>query len=555
MAKAYSLTPSYILGFVLTLLLCTTARADNYVVVVGSYANDSNAQQAQTKVANYLRQSGIVAQTQIIESAGRLRVAVLALEQPSQSLLRRLRQGPYKDAWRLKTKRPTTPVNAVAAQPLAVPQAPTMARKQAPSRATATPVQARVKARSLRKPKPIAQPMEFDARIKGFALAADLPGNDWQRQSFANPTTDFSGDLRLMLNKTVGSLQFQLHHSSLLQAGDTVQWGQGAVAQVDQMTATDAHRLLDMTWQTDSGRRHQWGHRIDRMSVQWQQADWSVTLGRQAVSWGSGIVFQPLDPFNPFAPTAVDRDYKNGDDLVLIERLLPNGHDLQVLHVMRRDERQQLRSRVSSTAAKWHGYLFDSEFELIAASHYDQDFVGLSIRQPVGPAVVRTDLAWREGLQSGDRWRLLGIVNADVAFPIRDRMAYVFAEYFYNDFGMQSMPGPLGTIPQQLETALLRGEVFNLMREYLAVGASYQWHPLLTQSLSVISNLSDGSALLQGQLSIDSAQNQQLQFGFIGGYADPGDEFAPLPAALSPQGELLTQGGSDRYYLRWAWYF
>ena len=555
MAKAYSLTPCYILGLVLTLLLCTTARADNYVVVVGSYANDSNAQHAQTKVANYLRQSGIAAQTQIIESAGRLRVAVLALEQPSQRLLRRLRQGPYKDAWRLKTKRPTTPVNAVAAQPLAVPQAPTMARKQEPSRATATPVQARVKARSLRKPKPIAQPMEFDARVKGFALAADLPGNDWQRQSFANPTTDFSGDLRLMLNKTVGSLQFQLHHSSLLQAGDTVQWGQGAVAQVDQMTATDAHRLLDMTWQTDSGRRHQWGHRIDRMSVQWQQADWSVTLGRQAVSWGSGIVFQPLDPFNPFAPTAVDRDYKNGDDLVLIERLLPNGHDLQVLHVMRRDERQQLRSRVSSTAAKWHGYLFDSEFELIAASHYDQDFLGLSIRQPVGPAVVRTDLAWREGLQSGDRWRLLGIVNADVAFPIRDRMAYVFAEYFYNDFGMQSMPGPLDTIPQQLETALLRGEVFNLMREYLAVGASYQWHPLLTQSLSVISNLSDGSALLQGQLSIDSAQNQQLQFGFIGGYADPGDEFAPLPAALSPQGELLTQGGSDRYYLRWAWYF
>ena len=555
MAKAYSLTPRYILGFVLTLLLCTTARADNYVVVVGSYANDSNAQQAQTKVANYLRQSGIAAQTQIIESAGRLRVAVLALEQPSQSLLRRLRQGPYKDAWRLKTKRPTTSVNAVAAQPVEMPQAPTMARKQEPSRATATPVQARVKARSLRKPKPIAQPMEFDARVKGFALAADLPGNDWQRQSFANPTTDFSGDLRLMLNKTVGSLQFQLHHSSLLQAGDTVQWGQGAVAQVDQMTATDAHRLLDMTWQTDSGRRHQWGHRIDRMSVQWQQADWSVTLGRQAVSWGSGIVFQPLDPFNPFAPTAVDRDYKNGDDLVLIERLLPNGHDLQVLHVMRRDERQQLRSRVSSTAAKWHGYLFDSEFELIAASHYDQDFVGLSIRQPVGPAVVRTDLAWREGLQSGDRWRLLGIVNADVAFPIRDRMAYVFAEYFYNDFGMQSMPGPLDTIPQQLETALLRGEVFNLMREYLAVGASYQWHPLLTQSLSVISNLSDGSALLQGQLSIDSAQNQQLQFGFIGGYADPGDEFAPLPAALSPQGELLTQGGSDRYYLRWAWYF
>ena len=60
---------------------------------------------------------------------------------------------------------------------------------------------------------------------------------------------------------------------------------------------------------------------------------WAVTVGRQAVSWGSGIVFQPLDPFNPFAPTAVDRDYKAGDDLVLIERLFDNGHDAQLLRV------------------------------------------------------------------------------------------------------------------------------------------------------------------------------------------------------------------------------
>ena len=137
---------------------------------------------------------------------------------------------------------------------------------------------------------------------------------------------------------------------------------------------------------------------------------------------------------------------------------------------------------------------------------------------------------------SGDRWRLLGIVNADVAFPIRDRMAYVFAEYFHNDFGMQHLPTAGEALPRQLQTALLRGEVFNLMRDYLALGTSYQWHPLVTQSLSVINNLSDGSALLQGQVSVDAAQNQQLQFGYIGGYADAGDEFAPLPAAISPPG-------------------
>ena len=559
MVKTLAALANTLVTALLAVVAVQSVAADEYAIIVGSYADQTNAERARVVVETHLRQRGISAQVRLLPANGRTRVAVAAVTQNRQRLLQQLRQDKYPDAWSLALKAQAPPVRNAAPlrqgterAPPAPPRNPPTQTARAETTTSATPSRL---ARRQQRPKPIAQPMQLDARLKGFASAADIPGSDWQLSEVANPTTDASGDLRVMLNKTVGPLQFQLHHSTALQAGDAVQWGQIASAQIDQVTVNDNGRLLDMTWQTDSGARHQWSHRIDRLSAQWRQGDWSITIGRQAVSWGSGIVFQPLDPFNPFAPTAVDRDYKNGDDLVLGEALLPNGHDLQVLHVIRRDPQQHIRKGVSSTAAKWHGYLLNSEFELIVAKHYDQDFVGLSVRQPVGPAVIRSDLAWRQGAQSGDRWRLLGIVNADVAFPIRDRMAYVFAEYFHNDFGMQRMPTAGDRLPPQLQTALLRGEVFNLMRDYLAVGASYQWHPLLTQSLSVISNLNDGSALLQGQIAVDAAQNQQLQFGYIGGYADPGDEFAPLPVTISPEGEILTQGGSDRYYLRWAWYF
>ena len=559
MVKTLAALANTLVTALLAVVAVQSVAADEYAIIVGSYADQTNAERARVVVETHLRQRGISAQVRLLPANGRTRVAVAAVTQNRQRLLQQLRQDKYPDAWSLALKAQAPPVRNAAPlrqgterAPPAPPRNPPTQTARAETTTSATPSRL---ARRQQRPKPIAQPMQLDARLKGFASAADIPGSDWQLSEVANPTTDASGDLRVMLNKTVGPLQFQLHHSTALQAGDAVQWGQIASAQIDQVTVNDNGRLLDMTWQTDSGARHQWSHRIDRLSAQWRQGDWSITIGRQAVSWGSGIVFQPLDPFNPFAPTAVDRDYKNGDDLVLGESLLPNGHDLQVLHVIRRDPQQHIRKGVSSTAAKWHGYLLNSEFELIVAKHYDQDFVGLSVRQPVGPAVIRSDLAWRQGAQSGDRWRLLGIVNADVAFPIRDRMAYVFAEYFHNDFGMQRMPTAGDRLPPQLQTALLRGEVFNFMRDYLAVGASYQWHPLLTQSLSVISNLNDGSALLQGQIAVDAAQNQQLQFGYIGGYADPGDEFAPLPVTISPEGEILTQGGSDRYYLRWAWYF
>ena len=132
---------------------------------------------------------------------------------------------------------------------------------------------------------------------------------------------------------------------------------------------------------------------------------------------------------------------------------------------------------------------------------------------------------------------MLGSVSADVAFPIRDRMAYVFAEYFHNDFGMQRMPTAGDRLPPQLQTALLRGEVFNFMRDYLAVGASYQWHPLLTQSLSVISNLNDGSALLQG-----------VQDEFVYAVLKARFDFDGAKAELPEQRWLLVLQLKDNFY-------
>ena len=122
----------------------------------------------------------------------------------------------------------------------------------------------------------------------------------------------------------------------------------------EQIVVSDDLRLINLTADVNHGSRHRSLHRFDRLNARWRSDRWAVTVGRQAVSWGSGIVFQPLDPFNPFAPTAVDRDYKAGDDLVLVERLFDNGHDAQLLHVFRRNAQDSV-SEVASTAAKWHG--------------------------------------------------------------------------------------------------------------------------------------------------------------------------------------------------------
>ena len=59
-------------------------------------------------------------------------------------------------------------------------------------------------------------------------------------------------------------------------------------------------------------------HRLDRLSVTFQPYWGTLQIGRQALTWGNGFLFNPMDLFNPFSPTQIDREYKPGDDMVSI---------------------------------------------------------------------------------------------------------------------------------------------------------------------------------------------------------------------------------------------
>ena len=386
-------------------------------------------------------------------------------------------------------------------------------------------------------------------RLKWFSSLSVLPEDDAQRQLQGTPAKDHSLDLRLMFNHQAGPVRLLLEHSTVALQGDATALPVGPDAALDRVVTEDERRRWDLTWEIEDGDRHRSLHRLDRVALQWQPGDWSVTVGRQAVSWGSGIVFQPMDLFSPFARTAIDRDYKAGDDVLLVDRLLPNGHDLQLLHVQRRDADGDATRAVTSTAFKWHGFAGSREFELVGAEHYDEPVIAASLRTPAGQALLRVDaVASRD--RDGD-YRYSGVVNADVSFLIDQRNAYVFAEYFRNGWGVRRLPASITTLPPELLERLERGELFNVMRDYLAVGGTYEWHPLVSQSLTVLSNLHDSSSLLQTSFSWVPDDHQSVQVGIIAPLGRAGDEFGGVPVL----GDALTTGGGRRVFLRWVIYW
>ncbi|MCY3623927.1 MAG: hypothetical protein OXH68_19730 [Gammaproteobacteria bacterium] len=386
---------------------------------------------------------------------------------------------------------------------------------------------------------------EFDARIKWHTTAQRLPAGDAQRDATGeSKPLDHGADLRLLLRRDFGSFTVEVDHATTYLVGDSIESAADSGPTFDQTPTGDDRRLLDLTWEVDRGDRHRLLHRFDRFALKYRSSRWAVTVGRDAVSWGSGVVFHPMDLFNPFAPTTVDQDYKAGDDLVRIERLFDDGSDLEMLAVARHGE---VEGGTASVAFKYRTLLGSTELDLLAARHYGGDVVGLGLRTPIGGALVRSDLV---AVDDGAGWTYSGVVNVDYSFPVAQSSVHVFAEYFRNGFGVPGLPEDLDRLPDALTDRLGRSEMFTMMRDYAAVGAQFRWHALVNQSISVIANLHDASKVLQTTVGYDASDAVRLQVGVIKPMGGHGDEFGRLGV-----GDGLTVGGGARAYLRLVYFF
>ena len=386
---------------------------------------------------------------------------------------------------------------------------------------------------------------DFDVRIKWFASARSLPADDVLRQATGDATSmGHNADLRSMWRKEWGRVKLLLAHSTTWLHEDARAASPGLT--FDQTPTDDGRRLLDLSWPLGDRFHGERLHRLDRLALQYRNQRWGVTVGRQAVSWGGGLVFHPMDLFNPFAPTTVDQDYKAGDDLLLIERLFDDGSDLQLLAVGRRNADGQADFDASSIAAKYRAVVRGIEFELLASQHYRRQVYGVGLRVPAGGALVRSDLTW----SADDGGTFSGLVNADYSIGVRGAIVRVFGEYFYNGFGVDQLPRDFSRLPQPLIERIGRGELFNLMRHYLALGTSFRWHFLLDQSLALIANLRDGSFALQAALVYDASEASRLQVGVTMPFGKRGDEFGGVTV-----GEGLTVGGGGQGFLRFVYFF
>lgn len=85
--------------------------------------------------------------------------------------------------------------------------------------------------------------------------------------------------------------------------------------------APQAPQLVDLGWEAfdQDGSTFSLIGRTDRLLVKASAPGVDVTVGRQPVSFGSGLFFTPLDLVNPFTPATIDSEYKPGVDAIRVD--------------------------------------------------------------------------------------------------------------------------------------------------------------------------------------------------------------------------------------------
>jgi hypothetical protein len=285
---------------------------------------------------------------------------------------------------------------------------------------------------------------------------------------------------------------------------------------------------------------------IDRLSVAYTAPDFVVRVGRQALTWGSGLVFRPMDLFDPFAPNATDTEYKPGTDMLYTQYLFADGSDLQAIAVPRPEqEGHGLTANASSFALHLQTTLFAHETTWLVARDYGDWVLAAGVNGPLAGATWNIELV-PTFLRSGGT-RVSMIANISDATTLADRNATLFAEYFHNGFGVVGDDTNLGTLPPDLIDRLVRGQLFNFRRDYLASGVTLEWSPLTTVSPTIIADLNDGSFYLLGSVTYSVSDNLNLIAGAQAPVGPKGSEFGGirlLPAstlALAPASLLYIQ--------------
>jgi len=372
--------------------------------------------------------------------------------------------------------------------------------------------------------------LEMRGLLRGSGLMLNNPDSQvyYNKRSVAG----LAGSGRLMLNGGSGKhVTFELHAEQNYVPLDLQTGGSNLAVLRD----TERSDMLD--WSFDNKRAHLL---IDRLNVQYASPKLNVKIGRQPVNLAATFYFTPNDFFAPFAAQTFYRDYKPGVDAVRADIQLAELSQLSLITVLgyRTDPASDngWSNRVDTAR---NSYLVRAS---AVFGNFELALLGGTVKKDV---IIGGDLQgelfeWLgirgEGhVRAPDQAGLRRTIELSVGLEHRWKNTLTLrAEQFYHGGGGSNTAAyTLPAVSQGLYMA----------RHYTALGASYEFTPLLSGDITAIYNEVDHSALFAAYALYSLSNESELA---ISGALSRGSQ----PVATRIHSEFGLYGSSVSCELR-----
>jgi hypothetical protein len=254
-------------------------------------------------------------------------------------------------------------------------------------------------------------------------------------------------------------------------------------------------------------------HELDRAFVSASLGPAELTLGRQAIGWGRGVVFAAVDVFAPFSPLEHDREWRRGIDAVRLSAPITDLISVDTVAAIGASGDE------SSYIGRVSGYVGDIDGEIFVGRRCEDDFYAASASFPLfdaefhgEAAVFKLPAALPDGASFGtDDVALSGTVGGSRTFDLAAGL-YVLAEYHYSGFGVADVEDAatlLGDDPDYL-SRYIRGDMQVLGRHAAAAQLVYGFAGDVPLSLTWIVSPVDGSGVVMPALTWSFSDNVTL---------------------------------------------
>lgn len=362
---------------------------------------------------------------------------------------------------------------------------------------------------------------------------------------------ELSGELRLAFREDWDAWQFNAAAVWTQRHGTAVARDRALTQRLPALTTQADTSYWDLDHLAVDGGRSVSEQRLDRLNLGYTGRHLVLRLGRQALTWGNGLVFHPVDLVNPFQPVATDTAYKRGTDMLYGQWLFDDGSDLQAAFVPHRSVAGIAGSGNDTSAVLFNLAGGGEQYLLLAARDYGDSTLALGASGAWGDAAW-TFTAMPTRVAATGKTRSSWIGNLSDAVVLGGRNVTLFAELYHNGFGHAGRDYSLAELAPALQARLQRGQRFVTGRNYLALGGTLEWTPLLQFAPSVIANLADHSLLVDLQVTWSLSDNTNFKAGVRSGIGPHGTEFGGLP--LAPGSDTFVQP-AQQVFVRLERYF